>query len=375
VEKVLSGLRIINVSTSLPSGAGRAFMIYSRALRELGAEVEAWTFAPDQAMLAELAAEGFTTRVLGLLKHSYRLSSSKALAAALADSAPDWVHAHSYETVLHASRAKAMGAFKHLMICQHDARLRWPRRLYAWSHRTAPEMVIAHTPTHANTLATWYGYPPERVVALPLPVSDACFEAHVRQKALADELGVAGAYPVVTWVGRLQREKGHADLLWAFRTVVARFPAARLLLVGSGKHGDYLENLARRLGLREHVVFTGVRGDVPQILALTDVFACPSHAETLCMAVQEAMAAGKPVVSTDVSGPHDYIADGENGLIVPIGRPKPMAEAILRLAGEADLARRLGQAARAYAQEHFSTTQFVTGLGSIYVRAIGGRTP
>ncbi len=370
MHKLLSGLRIVKVSATLNSGAGRAFVFYCHALRELGADVEAWTFAPDQAMLQELADDGFPTRVLGLLKHSHRWSSSRALASELANSAADVVHVHNYETGLHASRAKAAGAINRLIISHHDPRLRWSRRFFAWPHRMTPEMVIAPAPSSAIHIQSWYGYAAGRVVALPMPVNKACFDAPARQEELARELGLMDAYPIIIWVSRLKRHKGQHDLIHAFRAIVEHYPSARLLIVGSGSRGDFLKNLTKRLRLTEQAILTGSRKDVPDLLQVADIFACPSHAETLCMAVQEAMAARKPIVSTAVWGPCDYISDGDNGLLVPIGQPRALADAILRLAADPALAKRLGEAARAYAQENFSMDKFVAGLANIYTRVI-----
>ena len=370
-DKVLSGLRIVKVSATLNSGAGRAFVLYCHALRELGADIEAWTFAPDQAMLQELADDGFPTRVLGLLKHSHRWSSSRALASELANSAPDVVHVHSYETGLHASRAKAAGAINQLIITHHEPRLRWSRRLFGWPHRMAPDMVTAPSPGHARALQRWFGYPPDRVVDLTHPVlNDAFFNPPPVDEVLARDLGLTDAYPVIIWVARLKKHKGQTDLIHAFRTILEHYPSARLLIVGSGSYGREIQRLTERLRLNEHVMLTGRRSDVPALLQLADIFACPSHKEGFAIAIQEAMAAGKPVVSTVVWGSCDHISDGENGLLVPIGQPRALADAILMLAADPALAKRLGEAARLYARQHFTMERFAARLGEIYMKVL-----
>ena len=368
---VLSGLRIIELTTSLIFGSARMFLRYCHAVRSLGAEVEAWVFEEGGSLLEELADDGFATRTLGLSKHTRRFSPSRALTSALADSAPDWVHAHSYEMGVHASRAKVAGAVNGLVITHHDARLRWSRRIIGWPYRRVPDIVTAPSPSCAKRIASWYGYPLDRVMALPYYRSEANFSLPPNNEALAEQLGLSDAYPVIIWVGRLQRNKGHADLIRAFRSIIEYYPSARLVLVGDGKHGSRLQRLARDLQVAEKVVFTGYRNDVPALLALADVFACPSHAECSCVAVQEAMAAGKCIVSTVVGGPMDYVSDGESGLLVPIGRPEALADAILRVASDRDFARQLGQAARTAAQQHFSMERFVAGLEEVYAQAIG----
>ncbi len=370
MDKLLSGVRIVEVSTALISGAGRAFVFYCHAFRALGAEVEAWTFAPNQPMLDELAAEGFPTRVLGLHKHGWRLSVSRALASALVEADPDCVHAHNEHTIIHASRAKAYGAIDRLIITQHEPRPQWTRRIYQRPYRLTPDLVTAVSPSYGEFLQRWFGYPPERVIPVVHPVSYALFDLPPADKALAQELGVADAHPIIIWVGRLERIKGQRDLVHAFGTVLRHYPCARLLIVGSGDDAAFLEKLSARLGIAQQVLLTGVRNDVPALLRLADIFVCPSHAESLCMAVQEAMAAGKPIVSTAVWGPCDYISDGENGLLVPIGQPRALADAILRVAADPALAKRLGEAARLYARQHFTMERFAARLGEIYMKVL-----
>jgi len=345
-------------------------LTYCHALRTLGAEVEAWTFTKGGALLDELASDGFATRNLGLCKHTHLLSPSRVLASALADSAPDWVHAHTYEMAVHASRAKVAGAINGLVITHHDARLRWSRRIIAWPYRRVPEIVTAPSPSCAMRIASWYGYPLDRVMALPHYCSEAHLNPPPRNEALAEQLGLSDAYPVITWVGRLQQNKGHADLLHAFRRIIEQYPTARLVFVGDGKHGPRLQNLAKDLQLAEKVVFAGYRNDVPALLALADIFACPSHAECNCNAVLEAMAAGKPIVATVVGGPVDYICDGESGLLVPISQPRALADAILQVASDHHFAQRLGEAARIAVQQHFSMEQFVARLEEVFMKAI-----
>lgn len=373
----LSKLRVVLLATvSSDAGVGRVMEQEALALREMGAQVEAWVLEPGGgASQDRIAAAGFATRVVGGRKHSYRVDTSRRLASMLAQAQPDVVHAHCYEAALHACRARAAGAIERLIITHHDARLRLDRRVFAWPYRNVPDVITAPSPGALGAIRRWFGYPPQRSVALPNEVADAFFQPRDRNLELVHQLGLNGAYPVVMWIARVQRHKGHEDLVRAFATVMEAYPRARLVLVGDGKHRPALEALSHRLGLESKVLFTGARRDVPDLLSVCDIFVCPSHAETLCLSVLEAMAAGKPVVSTAVWGPGDYIRHECEGLLVPPRQPNLLAEAIVRLAADRDFSSQMAARARAVASAHFSRQAVAQKLCAIYQTALGSAAP
>ncbi len=162
-------------------------------------------------------------------------------------------------------------------------------------------------------------------------------------------LGVPEACVVVITVSRLVRHKGHPELLAAMADV----PAAELWVVGDrlpSDHGETLEaafaEAARpdRLGARLRRL--GTRTDVAALLAASDIFALPSHFEGLPMSVIEAMLCALPVVATDIRGPREQVVPGETGLLVPPHDAPALARALGRLAADAALRRRLGEAGR-----------------------------
>jgi glycosyltransferase involved in cell wall biosynthesis len=152
-------------------------------------------------------------------------------------------------------------------------------------------------------------------------------------------------------VGRLRPPK---DFLTLLRALALLEPGtARTLVVGDGPQRPALAAAVRDLGLTGAVDLLGERDDVAELLAGADVFALCSASEGLPMSVLEAMAAGLPVVASDVGGVPELVRDGETGLLVPPARPAALASALERLAADAALRRRLGEAGRRRAEEHF----------------------
>jgi len=151
-----------------------------------------------------------------------------------------------------------------------------------------------------------------------------------------------------------------------------RYPDVRMLVVGETAPSEsaylsQLTQLADRLDVADRVIFTGLRSDVPAVLAAADVSVMPSLNEALSNVLLESMAAGAPTVATRVGGTPEAIVDGETGLLVPPGDTRALAVAIGRLLADRSLAARLGQAARRLIQTRFSVDRMVAATEQLYV--------
>ena len=144
----------------------------------------------------------------------------------------------------------------------------------------------------------------------------------------------------------------------------------KLWLVGDGPLRPAVEKAIVKMGLERKVLFLGIRDDVPQLLAASDVFVLSSDYEGVPLTVLEAMAAGKPVVATAVGGVPELIEDGETGILVPPRNPEALAQGILRLAKDASLRQRMGKAARERAQERFDISRTAREYEALYLRLL-----
>jgi glycosyltransferase involved in cell wall biosynthesis len=160
------------------------------------------------------------------------------------------------------------------------------------------------------------------------------------------ELGLPTEAPVVGTIGRLSEQKGHRYLLDAAARVLARRKDARFLIVGDGDQMAPLRRQAEALGISPAVVFAGHRTDVPALLGALDVFCISSTYEGTPLALFEAMAAGKAIVSTAVDGCREVLDDGVTGLLVPPRDPDALSGALLRCLDDAALRASLAQRAR-----------------------------
>lgn len=179
-------------------------------------------------------------------------------------------------------------------------------------------------------------------------------------------LGLDPESTLVGTVGRLIERKGCYDLLDSWSTVQEAHPRTELLFVGDGPERSGLEQRARDLGVAESVHFLGFRDDVPELLALLDLFVFPSHFEGLPGALIEAMAAGLPIVATDAVGNEELITDERTGLLVPVRDIKALGEGMIRALTDETMAEELGEAAARTAHQEYTIDQMVSSFSSLY---------
>jgi sugar transferase (PEP-CTERM/EpsH1 system associated) len=168
-------------------------------------------------------------------------------------------------------------------------------------------------------------------------------------------------------VGRLiYPAKDQKTLLRSVRLVVDEVPDFALDLVGDGPHRDMMETLCRELDLQANVRFLGFRSDVHQLLSQSHLFVLSSQQEGLSITLLEAAATGLPIVATRVGGNPEVVADGQTGLLVPPEDPAAMAQAILQLIREPELARQMGRAGRQRVEERFDLRKVVARYEDLY---------
>jgi L-malate glycosyltransferase len=177
--------------------------------------------------------------------------------------------------------------------------------------------------------------------------------------------------PVVGSVGRLEIRKGHANLLEAAPLILDRIPGARILLVGDGPERATLARQAQSLGVADRIDLRGMVPDGASVLPEMSVFVLPSHVEGMSNALLEAMAAGLPVVATNIGGNGEVVLAGETGLLVPPRDPVALAEAIVLLLKDAERARAMGAAGRARVLQHFTVEQMVARHQALYASLLG----
>lgn len=192
---------------------------------------------------------------------------------------------------------------------------------------------------------------------------------------LRNELGIEDSFPVMLDVARLVPQKGQRYAIEAMPKILEQYPKAKLLLVGIGLSEQYLRNLAEELGVSDNVSFTGVRRDVRNLHAVSDMFLFPSIYEGFGSALGEAIAAGNCCLVTGEAPMTEIVEHEKSGLHLKPQDPDSIAEAVIRVSGDDTLRKQLGVNARERARTHFTIEQAVRDLEKVYSRITGTQLP
>jgi glycosyltransferase involved in cell wall biosynthesis len=370
-------MRVVLVIDDLRlAGAQRVIVQEARALhpRRVAFSVVALAPDPDASFTPELRALGVdVSYVPGRgLRDVHRVG---ALADLIRRVRPDVVHTHlTYANILGTLAAKLAHRPSVASIHNVDGnqlKFATPKRwleglvIRRWATRVA---VVADGARMA--VAKNFGVPVDHLLTLPNAMDPCTIRLPIGycRAQMRQALGGLPGESLLCTVGRLDPSKGQASFLLALADLRARKPGLRFraLLVGEGPQKDHLQRLTANFGLADRVSLLGVRRDVAEIVAASDVFVLASLNEGLSQAMLEAMALGVPVVATDVGGTSDAVAPGHTGWLTMAGDSIGLATAIDQALGDRREATSRAAAARQLIQRQFSLTSHLARLEDLY---------
>jgi glycosyltransferase involved in cell wall biosynthesis len=222
------------------------------------------------------------------------------------------------------------------------------------------------------------GYPRARIhhlpngVRIPPPIdSETKRRARVALAAANPALVLPDDAPLAVFTGRLDAAKGLAELAAAWRTVAERRRDARLWIVGDGPLEAELRRQIEAEGLSTRIVLAGVFDDVGDVLAAADLFVLPSHEEGMSQSLLEAMAAGLPVVASDIAGNRALVDEGCEGRLVPPRRIDELGAAVAAVLENREEAARLGAAARERVSRDHSLAKMADDYLAVFESLLG----
>jgi glycosyltransferase involved in cell wall biosynthesis len=273
----------------------------------------------------------------------------------------DVLHTHNPAPHQHGAAARMMARTPVLVHTKHG-RNNFPTRARRWAEIVAgrfSDMVVAVSDDAAEVARSIDKVPPHKLrmihngIALP-------------PRTQRGEPG-AGSRPTAVHIARLNRIKDQPTLLRAARVVADRVPGFRLDIVGDGPMGDIVRQLATDLGLADTVVFHGMQQNVWPYLDGADLFVLSSLSEGVSITLLEAMAAGLPIVATDVGGNREVVRNSVTGLLVPVGDHLALAERMVELLEDRPRAHRMGDAGRERVESDFNISRTVAEYETLYL--------
>lgn len=341
---------LLLTSGSNLGGAETALARLVPRLRRCGIDARAAHVLGDGPARDYLAARGVASVNLGLAGGLHLPAGPTRLAALIERWSIDLVHAFGLRANLLARLvAPRFGARVVAGILSTDP---WRSRIHTWADRLTSRRVdlwIANARACRDAAVARREAPRERVVVVPDGIDLTAYPAPAAAaRRLAQRLGLPRDRPVLVVPASLREAKGHADLVEA----AARTTSSCLFLCAGQDFLDgKIQRMARERGVLERFRFPGFVDELPALLMTATAVVLPSRWEGLPICLIEAMASGRPVVSTRVGGVEELVRHSEDGLLVPARDPEALASAIDRLFSEPGLLARLGRRARRRVEE------------------------
>ena len=322
----------------------------------------------------DLGEDGFVVEALGRQPGLDR-ALARRLRGRLAHHRVDLIHAHQYTPFFYSAMARGIFT-RHLpgarvLFTEHGRHVpdttSLKRRLANKALLKKTDRVTAVSRFVKDALIKNEGLPADRIDVVYNGIAPGIEPSEEARNAAREQLSIVDDRPVVMQVARFHPVKDHATALRAWSIVQAQMPTALLVLVGDGPERGNLEALTEQLGLQDAVQFTGPVNNARQLIPAADLCMLSSLSEGLSVTLLEAMAAGKPVVATDVGGNPEAVFNGETGLLAPSRDPEALAGCILQLLPNAPYtARTLGQAGRERLLTRFTAERMHTEYAKHY---------
>lgn len=266
------------------------------------------------------------------------------------------IHADLYGRIF----GKLFG-IKKIISSKRGALLQW--EWLAHFDRFTKFMVTHYLVQTETARKEWMGrlkLPARKFTVIPNGIDTESFLRDIDKPSKRAGLGIGPNAPIITCVARLRTGKGHEILLSAFEEVSKKYPAAKLLLVGDGEREQELRKQIENYTSKNNIRFLGNRSDIPEILAVSDIFVLATEAEGMSNAIIEAMAAGKAIVTTDISENRDILTNNVTGVLFRPGDFKWLEKSIVSILEDSSAQRELGRVARDEAIKKFDIRK-ITG--------------
>ena len=343
------------------------------------------TTGPEGSLVSEARAQRVELRLVSSLRREINpvldLIALSALVRVFRQGKYDVVHTHSSKAGILGRIAARMARVPVVIHTVHGWGFndqQWPlvRATYIRLERRCAALtdaLVTVTPRDAERgLALGIGWP-NLYSTIRSGIDLTHFQSPTRPRGtVRAELGLTERDRVVLSVMRLSPQKAPLDLIESAAWLIRKVPGARIVIAGDGPLRPAVAARRSALKLDSHVILTGLRRDVPDLLGAADVLAIASLWEGLPRVIPQAMAAGLPIVATAIDGNTEVVVNGETGILVAPRDPAALASALAALLSDPARASAMGKAGRARVDE-FDVHRMVDDIETLYARCLRAR--
>ncbi|MBK7704324.1 MAG: glycosyltransferase family 4 protein [Acidobacteria bacterium] len=362
-------MKILHISSAKTFGGGERHLVdLCRELSCRGHEVHV-VLRPSNQWQSKLDFLPPENIFHSSIRNAFRIFSAKRIARYVRERGIEVVHAHTGRDYIPASLVCRMSKGVKFVLTRH---VLFPLKPFNRVALRNLSKAIAVSGAVARNLRDIF--PVEKIACIPngiaAPDADPATRLPNREEfRFFHEIPFDA--PVVGTIGELKPLKGQRDFVLAANELAGANPDVRFVVVGSdnsatGEFRRELKRLVKVFGIEDRFLFLDWVEDLSPLFAALDVFVSPSHSESFGLAILEAMACGVPIVATETEGAKELLGRRSGGLIVPVGEPLKLAEAIRELIGNPEKRNALAESARTSALENFSLTAMVDATEAVY---------
>lgn len=280
------------------------------------------------------------------------------------------VRTHRYRSNLYGRLAAFLAGVPVIIASVHDnyrTDKRPKRRIMNRILSKITDKIVAVSEDVKEDIMRYDRIDPSKIEVIPNGIDVERFNPEKNTTDIRKEFSLEEDDIVIGFIGRIVPAKGLEYLLNALPYLKEEFKNIKLFIVGEGSLVEELKERAKKNNVFDNILFIGRRRDIPEILASINIFVMPSIAEGFPNALLEAMAMGKPIVTTEVGGIPEIVKNGFNGLLVPPRDTVSLSKAIKELISNDQLAAKLGQAARDLVHDNLSIKAIAQKWQSLYL--------
>ena len=330
---------------------------------------------PTSVISKKASEQGIETFVMPM-RGAFDVKGIRRLRALYRDQNVDIVNTHSSKDSWCAGLAAKLAGGVKVIRTRHLSipikRSFESRLLYS----TIPDVVVTTGEGIREHIIERTGRDSDSVVSIPTGIDLSRFDpAGVNGSKVRAEFGIGEGGLLIGSVGMLRSMKGFGYYLQAASRVREKYPQAKFLIVGDiAFTSNIKEELAKQiaeLDMEKSVIMTGYRDDIPEIMAALDVFVLASiRSEGVPQTITQAMAMKKPVVATNVGCISEQVIDGETGFLAEKANSQELAERMLKIVEDRDLAARMGESGRKLVEAKLSLEGMLDATEAVYNRLL-----